>query len=376
MTGGIFLRRGEDLIQMSERRYTTEADLQRLLASHPDLLSADGEPHRWVLVSREFGIASEEDGSDRWSVDHVFLDEDGVPTLVEVKRSTDTRIRREVVGQMLDYAANALSYWRLETIKARFEAGCQDADPVEVLANALGPDSDLDLFWERVGTNLAAGRLRLVFVADVIPNELRAIVEFLNQQMSPADVLAVEVRQYVDDSGEHQTLVPRLIGETQAARRAKGRTQRTAWDHDSWITAYRQARGEHETAVIQRLLTWASEHDPPLEISFGTAAKDPGAMIRIRISGLTTLFGLYRGWREGRVEVHFGYIKSLPPFDDKQRRRDLQARLQEIPEVKIDDRKLDKYPSFPVAAITNPDSFNSFVKTIEWIIREASGADQ
>ena len=28
------------------------------------------------------------------------------PTLVEVKRSSDTRIRREVVGQMLDYAAN------------------------------------------------------------------------------------------------------------------------------------------------------------------------------------------------------------------------------------------------------------------------------
>lgn len=371
MTGGIFLRRGEDLIQMSERRYTTEADLQKLLASHPNLLSADGEPHRWVLVSREFGIASEEDGSDRWSVDHVFLDEDGVPTLVEVKRSTDTRIRREVVGQMLDYAANALSYWQLETIKARFEAGCQDTDPVEVLANALGPDSDLNLFWERVGTNLAAGRLRLIFVADVIPNELRAIVEFLNQQMSPADVLAVEVRQYVDDSGEHQTLVPRLIGETQAARRAKGRAQRTAWDHDSWITGYRQARGEHETGVIERLLTWAGEHDPPLEVRFGTATQDPGAMVRI--PGTTTLFGGFRG--KG-IEVHFHPLRHVPPFDDLQRRRELQTRLQEIPEVRIDDDKLDKLPNFPVAALADPDSFNRFVETIDWVIREASGADQ
>jgi hypothetical protein len=87
---------------MSEQRYAAEADLQNLLASHPGLLSADGEPHAWVLVSREFGIASEQDGSDRWSVDHLFLDEAAVPTLVEVKRSTDTRIRREVVGQMLD----------------------------------------------------------------------------------------------------------------------------------------------------------------------------------------------------------------------------------------------------------------------------------
>src|SRR6185312_796656 len=57
-----------------------------------------------------------------WSLDHLFLDEEGVPMLVEVKRSTDTRIRREVVGQMLDYAANALSYWNVAAIKARFEA--------------------------------------------------------------------------------------------------------------------------------------------------------------------------------------------------------------------------------------------------------------
>src|SRR5262249_3604083 len=31
-----------------------------------------------------------------WSVDHLFLDQDAVRTLVEVKRGSDTRIRREV----------------------------------------------------------------------------------------------------------------------------------------------------------------------------------------------------------------------------------------------------------------------------------------
>ena len=30
-----------------------------------------------------------------------------IPTLVEVKRGTETRNRREVVGQILDYAANS-----------------------------------------------------------------------------------------------------------------------------------------------------------------------------------------------------------------------------------------------------------------------------
>ena len=37
--------------------------------------------------------------------------------------------------------------------------------------------------------------IALSFVADEIPSELRRIVEFLNQQMDPAEVLAVEIKQ-------------------------------------------------------------------------------------------------------------------------------------------------------------------------------------
>lgn len=40
-------------------------------------------------MKREPGIASQQDGGDRWSTDHVFLDQDGIPTLVEVKRTSD-----------------------------------------------------------------------------------------------------------------------------------------------------------------------------------------------------------------------------------------------------------------------------------------------
>ena len=54
---------------------------------------------------------------NRWSLDHLFLDQEGIPTFVECKRSTDTRARREVVAQMLDYAANGLQYWSMERIQ-------------------------------------------------------------------------------------------------------------------------------------------------------------------------------------------------------------------------------------------------------------------
>ena len=116
--GGIYLIRDDGgLVEMTEQPYGTEELLQKLLADYPNFLAGDqidrDVPRRWLLVSREVSLASEEDGAGRWSVDHLFLDQDAVPTIVEVKRSTDTRIRREVVGQMLDYAANAVVTGRL-----------------------------------------------------------------------------------------------------------------------------------------------------------------------------------------------------------------------------------------------------------------------
>src|SRR3954469_7163222 len=129
MAGRIYLLNGESkLIAMEESPYDSEILLQKLLADHPDLLAGDQindeEPRRWLLITREMAVPGEQDGAGRWSLDHLFLDQEAIPTLVEVKRSSDTRIRREVVGQMLDYAANAVAYWPIEALRAAFETRC------------------------------------------------------------------------------------------------------------------------------------------------------------------------------------------------------------------------------------------------------------
>jgi hypothetical protein len=226
----IYLRHGKEFVAMHERPYEAEAVLQVLLAEHPEILSG-GEPgdegRGWVLVRREAGVADAEGSVDRWALDHLFLDAAGVPTLVEVKRSSDTRARREVVAQMLDYAANATAFWRVDALQAWFDAECErlGTDSVAALEAAFAI-TDIGSYWARVQTNLAADRIRLVFVADEIAPELRSIVEFLNRQMTETEVLAIEVKQYVDAQGERQTIVPRLVGRTEAARAAKGTRSR------------------------------------------------------------------------------------------------------------------------------------------------------
>ena len=224
MSGGIFhISDDGHLVKLTERQYDSEDILQVLLADYPDLLGSDqigAGDRRWILVEREVSVP-DEDGDTSLSLDHLFLDQDGIPTLVEVKRSSDTRIRREVVGQMLDYASNAVARWSIDFLQQRFEARVKAPD--EELSKALGV-TDTAKFWQQVKTNLQAGRIRMLFVADVIPGMLRRIVEFLNEQMEPAEVLAVEVQQYVSqDKNAPKTLVPRVFGQLQKKKVAERR---------------------------------------------------------------------------------------------------------------------------------------------------------
>ena len=103
---GIYLKDGDRYVPMTREAYESEGVLQALIAQHPEILAGE-DPDRpdLVLVKREVRIQPEQDSG--LSLDHLYLDADGVPTLVEVKQGANREIRRQVVGQLLDYAANA-----------------------------------------------------------------------------------------------------------------------------------------------------------------------------------------------------------------------------------------------------------------------------
>jgi hypothetical protein len=180
------------LTAMSPSAPENEDTMQRLIADYPEIIAdRDGA---LLLIRREQPIADNEGGGTRWSLDHLFVTRDGIPVLVELKRAVDTRLRREVVGQMLDYAANASAYWRAGTIAQSFAATAdeQGRDPDVILTEFLPAGTSAEAFWQQVDANFTAGRIKLVFVADTIPRELARIVEFMNEQMR-ADVRAVEL---------------------------------------------------------------------------------------------------------------------------------------------------------------------------------------
>ncbi len=375
MSGGVFLRRGEDLVEMIEQRYELEDHLQELIERHPNLLAGDqvnpDSPRRWLMLSREVAVPGEEGGAGRWSLDHLLLDQDAIPTLVEVKRSSDSRIRREVVGQMLDYAANAVTYWNLDSLREAYEESRRAVgeDPESEIARLTDdPEADYDEYWERAKTNLLAGRIRLVFVADVVPAELQRVVEFLNERMSPTEVIAVEIRQYT--GGGEQMLVPRVLGQTAEARQRKSSTASRGsrrWDEPSFLEETERRAGVPAANGAREILEWSGAHFSRL--GWGKGAVEGTVALRL-VHGGSSYLPFYLG-TSGTIEIQFYWMRDKAPFDQPGKRLELLRKLNEIPGVDLPETAIERRPRIPLATFANPDALARLFDAFEWFIAEA-----
>src|SRR5205085_682883 len=80
-------------------------------------------------------------------------------------------------------------------------------------------------------------------------------VEFLNEQMDPAEVLAIEIKQFVGQN--LKTLVPRVIGQTAIAEQKK-RSARPSrqWDEQSFFEEMERKGGSESVRIARRILEW------------------------------------------------------------------------------------------------------------------------
>ena len=370
MSDSIFLM-GDDgsVTEAPSAAYDAEAELQELLARNVHLLPGaqinQDSPRRWLLIKREAGVPNHEGGGGWWSVDHLAVDQDAVPTFVEVKRASDTRARREVVAQMLDYAANGSAFWTPGQLRSWFEGDDRDS-AMERLLGLLDPSGDepeivADEFWQRVGTNLREGQVRLIFVADEIPASLQRLVEFLNEQMPRLEVLAVEIRQYRAAGSSTGALVPRLIGQTARAQAAREQSaapgRRPApWTVEEVLEFLAQA-GEDLAAVARAVCDWASAHRE-IRVSGGNGVTYPSVTMYAeaggsRSVGVLSLYGSPNG-ETPFLEIRVRAMCQLPPYDSDGTRARFTAGLQAlgVPRLTAERALADKRPNIPLSELT------------------------
>lgn len=187
-----------------------EAELERLLASSPDLLP--GRPVGIALV-QQFHIPRVQGFFDLCGVTP-----DGSIYLIECKLAGNPDMRRTIVGQLLAYAAGLAGSSSEEFLssfaRAAGNSGRSWSSPQSCFELApreeRGEDDEPERLPERLAENLKQGRFTLVFAVDRLTDELGLVVDYLEAQMPNVRVCALEMRY-----GQHENtevLTPTLRG--------------------------------------------------------------------------------------------------------------------------------------------------------------------
>jgi hypothetical protein len=199
-------------------------------------------------------------------------------------------------------------------------------------------------------------------VADEIPAELRRITEFLSAQMTLADVLAVEIKQYVGQ--DFRTLVPRVFG-------GRGRSEvrprsGKEWDEKLFLADLAQRKGAAQADTARRILEWANRRE--IRLWWGKGAQD-GSFFPM-LDWRDQPFWLFSVWTYGRLEVQFEMMRKKPPFADEGKRADLLRRLNEIPGIRLPADSITRRPSISLEALQDDTILTRFLAVFDWVSEE------
>jgi hypothetical protein len=152
-----------------------EADLQDLVHKHPEALPIEEIDPSFsgpVSICRELNTPA-------GPIDNFLVTPSGLPILVECKIWRNPQARREVVGQVLDYAKE-LARWTSADIER--EAARRGVPSVIERVRAHAPEIDEAEFNDTLTTSLQSGRCLLLILGDGIREGVEAIFEHLGEQ--------------------------------------------------------------------------------------------------------------------------------------------------------------------------------------------------
>ena len=187
-----------------------EDDIQTIIHQHPgclpiseiDPIFADAVP-----ICRELTTSA-------GYIDNLLLTAGGLPVLVECKLWRNPQARREVVGQIIDYAKD-LARWTVSDLQREVarSTGRGGNAIVEILGEA-GFEVDEVGLADAITANLKRGRFLLLIVGDGIREGVEAIAEYLQDNAGLHFTLGlVELPVFLLPDGQ-RLFLPRVLART------------------------------------------------------------------------------------------------------------------------------------------------------------------
>lgn len=199
----------------------TESWLQELLYLNPSLLPIDDIE---ALFGKLIPLARELP-TNAGFIDLVFINREGLLTLVETKLWRNPEARRQVVAQIVDYAKE-MGKWTYEELTAAASAARPELTSSEGLFDLVaaieGADAlDEAAFIDNVTRNLRRARFLLLIVGDGIHEGVQQMADFLQQTPQLGFTLALtEIGVFRTDAEDELFIQPRILARTQEVVRA------------------------------------------------------------------------------------------------------------------------------------------------------------
>lgn len=173
---GLWTNNGKGWDLLSPQAFLDEASLHRLIHDHPNLLPVAGT-QRILVLGSEVQLGN-------GFADILAVEPSGRPTIIEVKLAKSREARRDIVSQVLSYAAflRGMSIEALE--RGPLHRSLTDTKRGSILESVLEQDQegavDSATFTSSMQEYLDQGAFRLVLVLDEVSTELERVVAYLD----------------------------------------------------------------------------------------------------------------------------------------------------------------------------------------------------
>lgn len=286
-----------DVTPFTEEQYVTESILQEIISNNPSLILLPDDPsdYQLFLVRREHQVES--DSGSHYYLDILFVDSDSVPVIVEVKRSSDSRIHGPVLSQIIDYSAR-LQMMDFDSIVS----GLKEHTGDELFDELMTGD-----FLDQLKANIENQVMRLVIAADTIPPELERMILFLDSAMTKIKLYGVSLTQY--RVGESHVISRSVHVNNSPAVQKKSQPKHSVWTFDNLRQKFFECDNADAVPLLERLLKLAEACG--LDVGYGTGALMPRVFIKRRgYWVLLGCFGLSHGLR-GIGYLQFNTLSEL-----------------------------------------------------------------
>lgn len=243
-----------------DKGYSGETELQEMLAKYPDLIPIEdlGDDRKPIKV-----IVREADNTDL-----IGVDEDGNITIVETKLAYNPEVKREVIGQILEYASKLWqsSYEDFDsTIRNIMGEDLQTLMGAEI---GNGEEWSSDDFRIAVEENLKEGRFALFIIVDAINDELRQTISYINSRCPDVFVLYALELKYFHEKGVG-VILPKLYGVPASKTKTKS-FGRKKWAKEDFLPTARKQLNKTQYLAIEKLFKFCEQHADNLGMGTGT----------------------------------------------------------------------------------------------------------